>query len=351
MSNIKLACGDCLELMRGMPDKSVDLVLTDPPYNIGVTTQRNGKSIVNQWDKISNYIDWCMEWLSECSRVLKPNGVLYFWHNDISQFSRLVVEIEKRTSLKLISFCIWDKGDGYRAQSWHNRDPKGKTALRSWFNVCEYCLHFFNTPSNNSREWEKTALDRINSNPECFKTIKDWYRSELTRLNITENDLILKYREATGKSGAMFRHYFKDSQFELPTRQVYDEAFVPLGFARPYESLRNEYESLRNVHHCDNMHCNVWHVPPVPSTNRMHTCQKPLEILERIIKVSSNDGAAVLDPFMGSGSTGVACVNTGRDFIGFEIDRGYFDIAEKRIKQAQEEVNENQTEREGAEWH
>lgn len=79
---MNLMQGDCLELMKQIPDRSVDLVLTDPPYNISVATSVNGKDVVNSWDKIDNYIDWCIKWLTLCSKKLKPNGVLYFWHNE-----------------------------------------------------------------------------------------------------------------------------------------------------------------------------------------------------------------------------------------------------------------------------
>ena len=65
--------GDCLELMKNIPDGSVDMVLTDPPYNIGKA----------DWDNIDGYVDWCADWLSECCRVLRDNGTLIFWHIDI----------------------------------------------------------------------------------------------------------------------------------------------------------------------------------------------------------------------------------------------------------------------------
>lgn len=137
---------DCLEGLRQLPDQSVNLVLTDPPYNICVKSIKDGKRISHDWDKIDGYVDWCVEWLTECQRVLKPNGVLYFWHNDIEQIAQLLWAIKRRTGLALVSFCIWDKGDTYRARSWKYRGPDGATALRSWFSRCEYCLHFFNAP-------------------------------------------------------------------------------------------------------------------------------------------------------------------------------------------------------------
>ena len=170
---IDLKCGDCLEIMKQIPDKSIDLVLTDPPYNIGVNTKRNGHKIANKWDKISNYIDWSLTWLKECQRILKNTGVLYFWHNDIKQITELLHIIQEL-----------------------NRYPNGKTALRAWFNICEYCLHFFNESENTGKSGNKAGLARINNNPECYKPLKDWYRSELERLHITEKDIAPKYTKA-----------------------------------------------------------------------------------------------------------------------------------------------------------
>ena len=215
---MELICGDVLEELRKLPDRSVDLVLTDPPYNIGVTTQRDNRKKVCEWDKIQNYADWMLEWLKECQRILKENGVLYFWHNDMAQIAELLERIKHETDFELISFCIWDKGEAYRARSWLNRDPEGDTALRSWFNRCEYCLHFFRSPKSADGSWRHTGLDKINSNPECYKSIKEWYKNELKRLGLTKEDVARKCTEATGKKPFMLRHYFNDSQFAIPMR-------------------------------------------------------------------------------------------------------------------------------------
>ena len=334
MEDVTLYQGDCFEYFRQIPDDSVDLVLTDPPYNMGVATVKNGKAIVNSWDKIDDYINWSLKWLSECARVLKPQGVLYFFHNDIEALAEILHEVRLRTPLVFVSFCVWNKGNGYRAQSWHDR----RGGLRSWFPVCEYCLHFFNTNPGEAM-WGKTGLDRILSNPACFAPLKKWYAEEKERLGLTNRDIARHYTEVTGKPPYMLRHYFQDSQFEIPTREVYDGVYKTLGFRKEYEELRKEYEELRkeyeelrNVHNVDPMHCNVWHIPPLPSTGRFHTCQKPVPLLRRLIRVSSPEGGVVFDPFMGSGSTGVACRNTGRKFIGCELDPEYFATAKNRIE-------------------
>lgn len=186
---LTLMQGDCLEKLKTIPDGTVDLALTDPPYNVGVTTQRQGTKTVNAWDKIDHYIDWCIQWLLECQRVLKTNGVLYFWHNDMPQIAQLLEAIREKTTLSFVSFCIWDKGEAYRARSWKNRDPNGKTALRSWFNVCEFCLHFFNTPKGAQAGWKQTGWERVNSDPVCYRPLKDWYKREKERLGITDREV------------------------------------------------------------------------------------------------------------------------------------------------------------------
>ena len=71
--------------------------------------------------------------------------------------------------------------------------------------------------------------------------------------------------------------------------------------------------------------------------SKLHSTQKPVELLEMYNRNSSAENETVLDPFMGSGSIGVACINTGRKFIGMELDKGYFDIAVKRIAEAEME--------------
>ena len=75
-----------------------------------------------------------------------------------------------------------------------------------------------------------------------------------------------------------------------------------------------------------------------PVGKKNHPTEKPVDLMKVLIENSTNEGDVVLDPFMGSGSTGVACVNTGRKFIGMELDQGYFEIAQKRIDEAERAV-------------
>src|SRR5699024_3730646 len=86
---------------------------------------------------------------------------------------------------------------------------------------------------------------------------------------------------------------------------------------------------------------NVWNIPNLVGRKKErvgHPTQKPIKLINRIVEMSTNKGEIVLDPFMGSGTTGVACLNTNRNFIGFELDKGYFDIANERIDKHKQEL-------------
>lgn len=216
---MRLMHGDCLEIMKEIPDGSVDLVLTDPPYGMSFQSHRR-KEI---YGKIRNDdgIEWLGELFDQCKRAMKDNTSIYVfcsWHN-IDSFKQ---EFEKRFKLKnVIVWCKNNHGSG---------DLKAAYAPRY--------------------------------------------------------ELVLY-----GHKG---RRIFEEKR--------YDDV---LFFDR--------------------------------TGNRNHPTEKPTDLLGLFVRNSTKEGESVLDPFMGSGSTGVACVDTGRDFIGIELDDGYFEIARKRIEDARRE--------------
>ncbi|MEG0216108.1 MAG: DNA methyltransferase, partial [Hungatella sp.] len=172
MENITLLQGNAMDIIKSIPDKSVDLVLTDPPYNIGKT----------EWDKIDNYIDWCLSWIKECERVLTDTGSLYIWHNDMNQIPALMEAITHRTDFHFRQLCTWVKPN-FRKIAWGA--PTEKNNLRNWFNVSEYCLYYIKSDAGSG----KTGLKLINSNPECYKPLKEWHFAEIKRLGIEKKIL------------------------------------------------------------------------------------------------------------------------------------------------------------------
>lgn len=311
--DINLLHGDCLELMKDIPDKSVDLILTDPPYNIGKA----------KWDKIQNYIEWCSKWFIECQRVLKDNGSFYWWQNDMAQIAQLMEWLRNNSEFVFNSFIVWDKGE-FRALSWKN--PSDDSNLRSWFNTCEYCLFY--------TFQDKTGLSTVMLDTNNFPTMRRYFKDLQEFIGLGLNTI----NSRLGHRRAEHCFYCKTTQWNMPTPETYQQLIDVFdideweGF-REYESLRQEYESLRYTHNLDTNHNNVWRSQE-RNNGKQHPTQKPNDLMERIIKTSSNQGDTVLDLFMGSGSTGVACVNTNRNFIGIELDDKYFEIAKRRISEA-----------------
>ena len=317
--NIQLFKGDCLEIMKNIESNSVNLVLIDPPYNIGKDKKWD------KWKTVDAYVEFMGQVFLECQRVLKDNGSFYFFHNDFLQIVELQNYINKNTDFIFNSFIIWDKGD-FRALSWKN--PSEKNNLRSWFNTCEYCLYY--------TFQDETGLNKIYDSKDCFYTIKQYLKEEKKKSGYSNKQLSLLFSQYTNKTGCLNRsvveHYFQNTQWCFPTKDIYENVLQKTGFfQRPYESLRQEYESLRYTHNLDTNHNNIWKSKAKRNSGKLHACEKPVDILERIIRTSSNEGDVVLDCFAGSGSTGIACINTNRNFIGIELDDKYFKIAYDRI--------------------
>lgn len=232
---------DCMAYMRTLPDASFDVVVADPPYNIG-------KAEWDRWPSREAYRRDALSWLREFSRIVKPTGSVWMFHSDMSQLVPLMAESMELPGLAFSDFVVLHKRN-FRAKAWKTAECARNTGLRSLFVTCEYLVHWFATPGTKT-EWDKTGLERIYSTPECFAPLKDWYRQRRDALGLTEKDILLAYQRATGKDGGMLRHYFKDSQFAIPTGAVWKAVYEPLGFG-PYEELRNFWSP-------DDEHCNVW---------------------------------------------------------------------------------------------
>lgn len=314
---------DVMESLAQIPDDSIALVLTDPPYNIGKAA----------WDTIDNYVDWCGRWIAECERVLKPNGILAFWHNDIVQTSKIICWVDDNTSFRFNSFGLWHK-PYHRRMAWSN--VKESSSLRSFFNIFEWFVAF-----EMSEDKDHTGLERVLSNPTCFASLKCWYAGELERLGLTNKDVAQAYIAATGKKPYMLRHYFQNSQFDIPTQEVWEKVYEPLGFNKKYSALRAEYEALRPPFNklSGEPYSNYFRDPEEKQKNGKrlpHPCMKPLTILEKLIQTYSNPGDIVLDCFLGSGQTAIAAEKHGRKWIGIEKDATYCKLAAQRIAEARE---------------
>jgi len=236
MTFTKLIHGDCLAEMSNMPDASIDLVVTSPPYN----NWRNRRTQANKkeyWDRTNinygtyndkmtdaDYALWQIKVLNECCRILKDTGSILYNHKD------MIFNFEVTTPISWI--------------------------LRS---NCVYRQRI---------TWNRGGMQAFN--PVRF------YR--------VEEDIYILGKKAKG-------------------------------FTWNKEAAK---------------YLSIWNIHPSPKNN--HPASFPCEIPKRGIEAFTNEGDTVLDPFMGSGTTGVACLKLNRNFIGIEIDKSFFKIAKSKLE-------------------
>lgn len=257
MKDIKLFKGDCLELLKDIPDGSVDMVLTDPPY--GTTACK--------WDTV---IDLDKMWL-ELKRVIKPNGAI------------VMTATEPFTSV----LCVSNIRALREKLVWVKHKPSNFACGKFMHLKYHEDIVVFA---------EKKPIYNPQMQPRKSKRLEQMQKGNSRKWNTTRSD---------------------GNEVSLKTQ---------------YESKSwNDYNSELKYP------STVIEIPAVGSNSKEkvnHPTQKPVALIEYLIKTYTNESDIVLDFTMGSGTTGVGCVNTNRSFIGIEMDDKYFDIAENRIKDA-----------------
>ena len=242
MSEVKLYCGDCLVEMDKISDKSVDLVLTDPPY--GTTDCK--------WDSV---IPFYKIW-EQLNRIIKDNSAIVLFGSE--PFSSLL----RCSNLKNYKYdWIWNK-----------------------------------------------------------KKAGNFLLSKIQPMKIHENISVF------GKG--------KINYYPIKTPQKPRKGKV----TKYSDNFSHSFE-LKEFIYCDKYPITIQEFSNCDNKSKVHPTQKPTDLLEYLIKTYTLENETVLDFTMGSGSTGVACVNTNRNFIGIEKDDKYFKIAKDRISKAQNEQN------------
>lgn len=317
--NYKLYKGDCLDELKNINDKSVNLVLIDPPYNIG-------KAKWDKWETVEDYVEFMGRVFLEIQRVLKDNGSFYFFHNDFLQIVELQNWINKNTEFKFKQLLVWNKRFNGASNKGFLDGFIEVEHLRNYQQMAEYCLFY---------TFQDNDLNIIKSTKDLFYNIKNYLRDEKRKSGL--NLLQINQLFGINISDGIAKRYFGNSQWELPTEEKYklmqksgywQKPYVEL--KNEYENLRKEYESLRYTFNNLKEHHSVMNYEIAKKHG--HITPKNTDMLEYIIKTSSNEGDVVLDCFMGSGSTGVACLNTNRKFIGIELEDEYLDISRERLE-------------------
>ena len=305
---VDLRLGDCLELMKDIPDGAVDLVLTDPPYGTMAGEKRSGRL------REHNRVDDCRKWdfalnekviLQELCRIVRQNGKIALFSQE-PYTSKLILAGVPR--IQFIQRLAWKK------------NVAGNFLCSS-----QNCMQYI----------EDICLFRKDCNDYNGKhPLRDYFLSEKQKSRLSNKDFEIIL------GNGMASHYFTTKiQFACPTEENYKKLQTTGFFTLPFEEIKRIDEEYKNMFPSvfnrlgANSKSNVFEY--AKDNDGYHPTQKPVALLEDLIQTYSNDGDTVLDFTMGSGSTGVACVNTNRNFIGIELDEGYFNIARKRIEEAQ----------------
>lgn len=291
--NIDLRQGNCLEVMKNISDEAIDLIIADPPYF---------KVIGEKWDYMwrteEDYLEWSKQWVSEASRVLRKGGSFYLF--GYFRILYKLIPILEDYGFELRQQLIINKG----MQAVSGRATKN---YKMFPNVTESILFLYK-----------------DSKP----FVKSFLKERQKELGLTAKYI----NEALGvksNGGGMWSIYTgKNVCKQLPTEDLWIKLQNILEFDIPYSKISQTFNAQMGI-------TDVWDDINFYSEKRYHPTQKPQKLLERLIIASTNENDIILDSFMGSGSTGVACVNTNRKFIGIELDNTYFEIAKERINDAQ----------------
>ena len=330
MSNWWIECGDSAGLLKLIPDNSVNLIATDPPYYRVKDCDWD-----KQWKTANEFLGWLRSILAEFQRILKPNGSLYLFASPqmSARVECLVGEL-----FSVLNRIVWNKTE-------HRARHKGacKEALRSFFSASEsiiFAEHFGADSAAKGETGYAQKCDKLRGF--VFEPLRGWLRNAVKLAGLSTKDV----NRAVGSSptgGGMASHYIgKTNQWELPTSEHYAaiKALAPSCFDRSYEDLRQQYEDLRQQYEdlrrpfkvtSDVPYTDVWDFPTVQFYKGKHPCEKPLALMEHVITASSRPGDVVLDPFCGSGATGVAARKLGRQFVGIERDAKWVEISRARV--------------------
>jgi len=301
--------------MRSLPDSSVDLILTDPPF----FQVKKDEWWDCQWEKPAAFLSWLDKVAEQWQRLLRPNGSLYCF---ASPRMAARVEVMLGDRFNVLNSIRWYKSNGNR--NWCADKEQVRSFLPNTESII-FCEHYGSDEGakDESGYWSKCdeAAQAVWGN--YIKQIRAEHK--LSSKQLTE--VVGAY--GTVNHGGACSNWEKGKNCPTPEHYAKLQLAFPGYFERSYESLRQEYESLRQEYEslrrpfsvtADVPYTDVWTFPTVGAYPGKHPCEKPLELLQHIISASTRSNAVVLDCFAGSGSTLIAAKSLGRQAIGIEID-------------------------------
>lgn len=310
------------ELLAALPDASVNLIATDPPY-FGV----KDAAWDNAWENDNHFIEWVKSILLEYRRVLVPNGSLYFF---ASPRMAARVEVAIGEYFNILNRITWAKPQG-----WQHRTEKEE--MRGYFPSSEaiiFAEQFGSEKYANSESGYELQCQYLCRKVFQIADLCNLYavtRSDIGRLIVSDYKNI-ESANAQASNWILGKNIPNKSDFMklktiIPIKGEYEE------LRKEYEELRKEYEALRRPFNASEYrpYTDVWTYRTVQAYNGKHECEKPIELMKHIIETSSRKGDIVLDTFAGSGATLDAARQLGRQFISCDFEKKWVKAARKRV--------------------
>jgi len=322
---IRIINGDCLDVLPTLG--RVELIATDPPYG------KVKGDFDEEWTNRRGMLKDCEKWRDAMFDALQPNGTLYWfaWPSLAGRIEALIAE-----RLNPLAHIVWLKPCPHAQKHCPEflRAPGPET---------ERILMFEHYGADNIAKGEAGYVAKCDElRGFVFEPIRAYLASEFAALGWNGD----KLNEICGTASMAGRHYVAKSQWCLPTAEHYAKLQAAANghlrkeyghLRKEYEELRKEYEELRRYFdmRTGDQKTDVWRFDSVAESDREgHPTQKPLKLMQYIVRLSCRENGLTVDPFMGSGTTAVACHNLKRRFIGIERDSDYYDMAVARVQAA-----------------
>lgn len=287
---------DSLLELKKIPDKSISLILTDPPYH---STKKKNIAGDTDFSKDSDFLDWMSLYINEWKRIIKPNGSLFCFCS--SQMATCVENVF-REEFNILSQIVWTKPNEKGFDGW--KQKMRKESLRHWYLHSERIIFAEPSFGNNLK---KTYFGNF------LRDVRT--KSHLSTIQLTE--LIGAYGK-TNHGGAVANW---EAGRNIPSREQYSklcDAIMQQGFIDNmpnYEDIIRPFNVSANEQFTD-----IWTFPTVKPYKGKHPAEKPINMLKHMIKTTTYENDIILDCFSGSGSTLLAALELNRKCIGIEID-------------------------------
>ena len=298
-------------LNNDLPDKCANLIIADPPY----FEVKGGFDFV--WNSFSDYLKDVEKWAIECKRILSDNGTI-LWYGDAKNIAYAQIIFDKH--FNLLNSIVWENTNDHKQQIRFNKD------LRTFAPLTERILMY-------EQRGQKTGGEIVF---EQFLKPKNpfskYLKVEFKNAKITNKEIAKLFPSRTGGLTGCVSNWLNgdnvitEEQY-LKIREYLNNKYL----LKPYEELRKEYEELRRPFN-NSLHLgDVIRLPNYETSNYDHDTIKPEKLTRILINTCSRKNDLVVVPFAGSGTECAMSVKEKRRFVGFEIEKKYIEIANKRV--------------------